>query len=54
MHMHPLVLKYIGYDSNDNKQNKRNFTRFLKRQAIPYEELIYNDERCKLYDDMYI
>ena len=51
-HMRTMVLKFIGYDSTDDRKNKHNFIQFLKRQAIPYEELLHNDERCKLYDDI--
>ncbi len=31
MHMHTMVLRFIGYDSSDDKQNKRNFLEVLKR-----------------------
>ena len=51
-HMRTTVLKFIGYDSNDDKLNKRNFIHYLKRQNIPYDELLHNDERCKMYDDI--
>ncbi len=50
--MHTEILNFIGYDSIDTKRNKENFTKFLKRQNIPYEELIHADDRCKLYVDI--
>ena len=50
--MRTEILQFIGYDSTDDKKNKHNFIQFLKRQAIPYEELSHTDERCKLYDDI--
>ncbi len=52
VHMHAMVLQFIGYDSSNEKENKRNFLQFLKRQNIPYEELLHTDDRCKLYDDI--
>ncbi len=50
-HMGTTMLNFIGYDTSD-KKNKQNFTKFLKRQNIPYEELLHTDDRCKLYDDI--
>ncbi len=52
VHMHAEILQFIGYDSSNEKENKRNFTKFLKRQNITYEELVHTDDRCKLYDDI--
>ena len=52
LHMQALVLKYIGYDSIDDRRNKENFVKFLKRQNILYEELSHNDEQCNLYTDI--
>ncbi len=50
--MHPEILKFIGYDSMNEKENTKNFVRFLNRQNISYEELVHTDERCKLYVDI--
>ncbi len=51
-HMAPEILRFIGYDSNSDKQTKTTFIRFLKRQNIQYEELLHTDDRCKLYNDI--
>ncbi len=51
-HMAAEILQFIGYDSSNEKENKRTFLRFLKRQNIPYEELVHTDDRCKLYEDI--
>ena len=52
LHMANEILTFIGYDGNNSYRNKESFLKFLKRQNIPYEELLHNDNRCKLYDDI--
>jgi MSV199 domain/Protein of unknown function (DUF3627) len=51
VHMHPLVLEFLGYDGSIIDQRK-NFIRYLKRQDYKFEELSSIDERCKEYDDI--
>jgi MSV199 domain/Protein of unknown function (DUF3627) len=51
VHMHPSVLEFLGYEGSIIDQRK-NFTRYLKRQNYKFEELPSTDERCKDYDDI--
>jgi len=51
VHMHPLVLEFLGYEGSIIDQRK-NFTRYLKRQEYKFEELSSKDDRCKEYDDI--
>jgi hypothetical protein len=48
--LHTTVLEFLGYEGEE-KYQRQNFTRYLKRQEYKFEELS-TDERCKEYDDI--
>jgi len=50
-HVGTLMLNWLGYEGT-NKTQKQKFTDYLKRQAIPFEELSSSDERVRLFPSM--
>jgi hypothetical protein len=51
VHLHTTVLEFLGYEGEE-KYQRQNFTRYLKRQEYKFEELSSKDDRCKDYDDI--